>query len=384
MAKFGKTSHAELLGVTDVCLISDEEIWQHLVSPMTRALLGPIVETRPIKVVEASVPQFEGDNVTNLNDHRLYGGRSDFIRFPYTLSFYKTVNGAFIVKRDGVKFEMICLFGDVDKGKGELILKAGMKDRRYDGTKRGNDSSLLDFPYDDPVFNRPLSPDFKSVELSIYAYMPGSRLVEATGDEDYENFVRQPFAYTERPELFLKHFDMAWRSRRAPGQPAAPIPDVAGMFIKGFETLAIKYGYDFSEMAPSHFHVAKWGLTAGYAFVDPTQAAVFEAFRVGLEEIRAAGKPLTRTQQSWVCVIQSLQPADLIPAELRLAGPIWPQDNITKQCLWLFKPLSDRVKDFKPTPYLPQAPAQNQSAAENADQVVPAASSDAGAQTTAK
>lgn len=379
MAKFGESSHAELLGVTEVCTVTDKEIWHYLVSPMTRGLLGRIVERRPVKVIEATTPQFDGDHVTNLNDHRLYGGgSSDFIRFPYTLSFYKTVNGAFIVKRDGVKFEMICLFGDVDKGKGELILKAGMKDRRYDGTKRGNDSSLLDFPYDDPIFNRPLSPDYKSVELSTYAFMPGSRLVDATGDEEFENFVRQPFAYVNRPELFLKHFEMAWRSRRAPGQPAAPIPDVAGMFLRGFEALALKYGYDFSEMAPSHYHVAKWGLNAGYLFVDPTQAAVFDTFREGLEKIRANGKPLTRTQQSWACVIQSLQPKELIPAELRFAGAIWPQDNITKQCLWLYKPLTERVKDFKPQPYLPVAPAQP---ASDVSQVVPAASSEAGATT---
>lgn len=52
---------------------------------------------------------------------------------------------------------------------------------------------------------------------------------------------------------------------------------------------------------------------------------------------------LTRQQESWVCVIQSL-PEQFIPAELNLHGPKWPQDNISSKNLWMHKPLSERAR----------------------------------------
>src|SRR5262249_36978824 len=147
MAKFTVANYPELLGYTPVSQSSDEDIWRYLVSPMTKVLLGDIVECRPPRVLETQEGLFEGDRVSNLNDHRLYGGQIGFVRFPYVVNFYKTENGAFVVKRDGVKLEVFCWFGEVEKGKAEMILKAALRDRRYDGTKRANDTALLDYPY---------------------------------------------------------------------------------------------------------------------------------------------------------------------------------------------------------------------------------------------
>ena len=353
MARFEIANYPELLGITDVCRVTDQEIWRSLVSPITRGLLGPIVEKRDPRVMETADGLFPGDQASNLNDHRLYGGQRGFVRYPYVHSFYRTREGAFIVKRDGSKFEVFCWFGDVEAGRGEMILKAALRDRRFDGTSRANDCALLDYPYDDPVLNRPLSKELKSVELSIYAYMPGSSLFDSTGDRDYEDFVRQPYGFLDRPELFMKHFEMAWRSKRAPGQSAVPIPDVARHSLKGFYALAERYGYDLIEMAPSHYHVARWGLAGGYRFADPTQAATFDGFTRGLERIRKSGMPLTRSQQSWVCVIQNLMPEALIPEHLNLGGPRWPQDNISKQVLWLYRTVSERAAGFVPEPILP-------------------------------
>lgn len=350
MLKFTVANYPELLGFTKVCQVSDEDIWQHLVSPMTKGLLGNIVEIRPPRVIESLEGLFPGDHVANLNDHRLFGGQPGFVRFPYVTNFCKTENGAFIVKRDGVKFEVFCWFGEVEKGRGEMILKAGLRDRRFDGTKRANDSALLDYPYDDPILHRPLSPDFSSVELSIYAFMPGSRVIDVISDTEYERFVTQPYTFKDKPQEFLKYFNMAWSSKRAPGQQAAPIPDVAPFVLRGFQRIAEDLGYDFLEMAPSHYHVARWGLGGDYLFRDPEQEATFNAFSDGLERIRASGTPLTRSQQSWVCVVQSLAAQDLIPPVLRLNGPQWPQDNIGPKVLWLYKPISERVKGFKPDP----------------------------------
>jgi hypothetical protein len=348
IANFNEANYPELLGVTRVCQISDMDVWHHLVSPMTRGLLGEIVEVRPPRVIESLEGLFPGDHVANLNDHRLFGGQTAFVRFPYVTNFYRTENGAFIVKRDGVKFEVFCWFGEVEKGRGEMILKAGLRDRRFDGTKRANDSALLDYPYDDPVLHRPLSPDLSSVELSIYAFMPGSRITDVISDAEYERFVTQPYTFRNKPDDFLRYFNMAWASKRAPGQQAAPIPDVAPFTLRGFQKIAELQGYDFCEMAPSHYHVARWGLGGGYLFRDPEQQATFTAFSDGLERIRAKGLPLTRTQQSWVCVAQSLEPQSRIPAELQLNGPQWPQDNIGPKVLWLYKPLSERARAFKP------------------------------------
>lgn len=350
MAKFASANYPELLGYTPISQPSDEDVWRYLVSPMTKVLLGRIVESKKPRVMESMDGLFEGDRASNLNDHRLYGGQLGFVRFPYVVNFYKTENGAFVVKRDGVKLEVFCWFGEVEKGKAEMILKAALRDRRFDGTKRANDSALLDYPYDDPQLHRPLSPDHSSAELSIYAYMPGSRVSDVIGDPAYERFISQPYTLKDKPEEFMRLFNLAWNSKRAPGQPAAPIPDVAAYVLKGFQVLAQRQGYDFLEMAPSHYHVARWGLGGGYQFRDPGQAATFQAFSEGLERIRANGTPLTRSQQSWVCVVQSLSSVEAIPEGLRLNGPQWPQDNIGPQCLWLYKPLSEKAKAFTPEP----------------------------------
>jgi hypothetical protein len=51
---------------------------------------------------------------------------------------------------------------------------------------------------------------------------------------------------------------------------------------------------------------------------------------------------LTRTQQSWVCVVQGLRPIELIPEGLYLNGPLWPQTNLDNACLWMVKPISEK------------------------------------------
>ncbi len=57
--------------------------------------------------------------------------------------------------------------------------------------------------------------------------------------------------------------------------------------------------------------------------------------------MKAAGVKLTRAQESWVCVAQSLR-SEFIPEGLDLKGPKWPQDNIGAQNLWMYKPITAR------------------------------------------
>jgi hypothetical protein len=347
MFKFPHLDVTAQLGITPICLVSDSEIWTHLVTPTVKGLLGPIISRATPEILDTVKGKFPGDEVSNLNDHRLYGGKTGYVRFPYIYSLYKTLNGAFIVKRDGVKFEAFCWYGDIERSP-ELILKAALRDRRYDGTTRGNDTALVEFPYDDPQFNTPLHAELASVELSIYGFMPGSRIVDATGEAEFDRFVASPFSFLDRPELFMEYFDRAWNTRRSPGQHAAPIKDVASHSLPGFERIARAHGYDVIEMAASHYHVARWAQSGGYVFSSSSQARQFAAMTEGLAAIRAAGHPLNRTQQSWACVAQSL-PADIIPAALNMHGPIWMQDNLGQQCLWVHKPLTDRARELLST-----------------------------------
>ncbi len=347
MVKFISPEVLERLGYSRVCEITDEEIWETLITPMTKGLLGKILRKDPPKLMETVAGKFPGDEVSNLNNHLLYGGQPGFVRYPYLHTFWKTRHGAVVIKRDRLKFEVLCWYGDVEKNRGELIYKAGLRDRRYDGTVQANDSALLEFPYDDPVLNRLIAPELRSVELSVYGFMPGSKISDGDNDLEFESFIQQPFQFLDRPEKFLELFKRAWKGRRAPGQFGKPIDDISEDVLPAFEQIAQKYGFDMIEAAPSHYHVAKWVLNNGYLFSSAEDKTTFNGFSEGLERIRASGTPLTRQQQSWVCVVQSLKPAELIPQELQLPGLIWPQDNLSKRCLWLYKPISEAAKALK-------------------------------------
>ncbi len=270
--KFLNPNVSEMLGFTPICTVTDRQIWNLLVTPMTKALLGRIVEGK-IEVRETVEGAFSGDEVTNLNDHKLYGGQEGYVRTRYLVSSYRTEYGMFIVKRDGTKFKALGFFGDMKKGQGELIFKAALRDRQFDGTTRANDSALVDFVgYDDAKFNSPLligGKKVKSVEISIYGFMPGSRTSDVCGDVELEKFFENPFRFLEQPERFRELFARAWRSKRGPGMVSNPVPDVSKLVVPGFEKLARSKGYDFIENAPSHFHVAMWSKSVGYRFTDP-------------------------------------------------------------------------------------------------------------------
>lgn len=346
MSKFLTYNVQELLGLTRIAQITDEQIWNELVTPQVKALLGDIQGPGTVKVVETVPGDFPGDEVSNLNDHRLYGGKNGFVRFPYIQSTYRTKYGLFVVKRDGLKFKAFGWSGK--KGKFELIFKAALRDRRYDGTPRADDCSLLDFPFKDPQLNAPLAlpgmtEDMTSVELSIYGFMPGSRVLSACGDAEFDEFIRSPFSFLNRPEKFLELFKRAWSTDRAPGQYMNPIPDVSAIVAPVFEKLAREAGYDFIENASSHYHVAMWAQSIGYRYRDAANAETLAQLAAGIRRLKDGGMTLTRAQESWVCVVQSLRASGLCPPELDLGGPLWPQDNVGDANLWMYKPLNERA-----------------------------------------
>lgn len=347
----------ELLGLAPIAQVSDEDIWNHLVTTTVKGLLGPIIKVEGPRLVETVEGLFPGDKSSNLNHHQLMDAsgklRGDLLRFPYVHHLYRTANGVMVIKRDLLKVQVLAWFGDVDKGKGELIFKAALRDRRYDGTRRADDCSLLDYSYANPHFHKRISTELSSVELSIYGFMPGSRVLDATGDEEYDRFIKNPFQFLSEPDRFLTLFQRGFHSKRGPGQHMAAIPDVSRFCLAGFEYLARKQGYDFIEMAASHYHVARWAVSGGYDYSSAEQKQAVDYLAAGLEYIRHNGTPLTRSQQSWVCVLQSLRPIDRIPQALRFITPenahlTWPQDNLSDRCLWMYKPLSEQARGFKP------------------------------------
>ena len=344
MAKFHHYDSAALLGFTRLVEIQDEQIWLNLLTPQVRALLGRIVRYGEPQVMETIKGHFPGDEASNLNGHRILDARGHpLVRFPYVSTLHKTEHGVIVIKRDMVKVRVTCWVGDVLSGRGQLIFMVGLRDRRYDGTKRANDTALLAYSYDDPHFHRRITTAANSVEVSIYSFVPGSSIVEATGEPEFQQFIEKPFAFLDRPTLFLQYFQRAWHTARAPGQFAAPIKDVSMTVLQSVERIVAGKGYDFVECAVSHYHVALWFKSRGYRYSYAKDATTMAAFGAGIQGIKDSGIKLTRTQESWVCALQSLRPAELIPEGLFLNGPIWPQDNIGPELLWMNKPLNERA-----------------------------------------
>lgn len=342
--KHDRSVVAAQLGLTPIAFVSDEEIWG-IVTPQVRSFLGAILSGRT-SVVDTTDGLFTGDEVSNLNAN-IIGGNPKKLRHPYINTLYRTENGAFVVKRDGVKIKAMGWFGDIDKGSQQLIYSFGLRDRRYDGTQRANDCSLLDYPYDHPS-HLPLpflaNPgEFTSVETSLYSWLPGTMIGATCGDYEFERFVKNPYTFVSTPEKFLELFRKAIKSDRLPGMYAQPIPDVGRTTHKAFDSLSILAGYDFLETAPSHLHVLLWNMKDGYKIADKSQQETVDQLRAGLKRIQQAGVKVPRAHEPWICALQSL-PRQFIPDEYYLGGAVWPQDNIGPINLWLYKPLSERAR----------------------------------------
>ena len=335
---------SSVLGVTPIAFISDHEIWQ-IVTPQVLAFLGPFDKSQ-CTLRETTDGMFVGDQVTNLNGN-VIGGDPKKLRVPYLNTLYRTQNGAFVIKRDGFKIKAMGWFGDIDRGTQQLIYSFALRDRRFDGTARANDCSLLDYPYDHPS-HTPLpmleNPDqYSSLETSLYSWLPGTRIGATCGDLEFENFVKNPYTFVSQPSDFLRLFKKVLSSDRLPGMFAQPIPDVGKTTHKAFDTLATKAGYDFLETAPSHLHVLLWNMKDGYRITSKDQQETVDRLREGLKRLQASGVRIQRSHEPWIVALQSL-PREFIPDEFYLGGAIWPQDNISPINLWLYKPLSERAK----------------------------------------
>jgi hypothetical protein len=349
MPKFAKTNYREALGFCPIADGSDADVWNDLLTPLVRGLLGDITEYGKPTLMETQKGAFPGDEASNMNDHRLYGGQVGLVRFPYLNTVHRTTNGVLVIKRDRVKLKVIAWFGDPFKGKGEVIYKVALRDRRFDGKLITNDCALLDFPMDDPAGNTPLPYGF-GLENTAYAFMPGTRISEISGDEEFEQFIGSPFTFMDDADKFLRLFRRAWNSGRSPGQVGKPIPDVSRHLLPGFDKVARKCGYDFVEGAVSHYHVVMWELNYGYRCTYKKDADTIAAMSAQLKRMKSEGVALSRPQESWVCVLQNLRPVEAIPKELWMGGLLWPQTNLDQRNLWINHPLNDGARRGIPAP----------------------------------
>lgn len=339
--RFLKHSIGDLCRPTSIARVTDEECWSLLVTPSVKNLLGPVLSGQ-MKIMETVEGLFPGDEVVNLADHRLYGGQKGYVRFPYLHSFYETANGAFVIKRDGTTVQVFCWYGDVHSGCAMIMLETGLRDRRYDATRWAHDSALNPYPIDDPAASPRVTPWAKSVELLVFGFLPGTGILQSTGDEEFERFVKNPFTFLNRTDVFLEYLDKVRRTNRSPGQYCQPIADVSKLILPGLEQIAQRRHYDFIEACPSHYHVAKWFEKTGFHYTLAAQRDTLQAFSDGIARIKASGAELTHSEESWLCVAQSL-PEALIPKQWNLFGPVWPQDLLHQNYLWMHKPLSKRA-----------------------------------------
>ncbi|MBX9686247.1 MAG: hypothetical protein K2X27_06065, partial [Candidatus Obscuribacterales bacterium] len=93
--------------------------------------------------------------------------------------------------------------------------------------------------------------------------------------------------------------------------------------------------------------VAMYAMAVGYRVTYEDQAKQLAELKTAIEKLKASGVSLSRPQESWVCVLQSL-PKELIPQELYLGGPKWMQDNISQDNLWFNKPLTAKARELIP------------------------------------
>ncbi|MBA3995066.1 MAG: hypothetical protein C0469_16230 [Cyanobacteria bacterium DS2.3.42] len=348
MDQFHKYDPAQMLGPSPLAKATDELVLTHMVSPQIKAFLGQQIGGR-VELRDNQAGFFPGDEVSNINGNIIKGRNGEaLVRFPYVSSLYEHKNGCLIIKRDFAKIKVFAWLGDYKNGKAELILSTALRDRRYDGTKQANDCSLLDYPYDDPVLSKRLTVDGSTADLvtaetSLYSYIPGSTIAKSGGGKQLDQFIAKPFAFMNRPKLFLRLFKRAWKLDRFPGQNSIPVPDVGKLAHAGWEAVAKACGLDALETCPSHYHVTLWNMAKGYHFSYAEQEANINAYKAGIQKLKDNGVQLTRPQEAWVCVLNSLEPKELIPEHLRMDVPKWIQTCLDQESIWLVKPLSEKA-----------------------------------------
>ncbi len=325
--------------------ITDRHVLGHLLHEGVLARLGLGGEPRLVE---------SGTQEIGEQDHGLFPGDGEHHAGRVHVRRYAYPNGVVTIKRNHNALKIHVHQGSLDRPEAlREMVKFKIRDKRYDGTERANDSPLTDWLYHGPTDEA----HPHSVELSLYSRDPERHHADVTGDHGMAGFLAEPFGLAGSPEFlpaWRRAFELAGdpASPVFPGQVAPALSGVAQHFTLGVEPLLRNLGYQRIDNLPSHWNVVHFLRKAGYAITSPDDERAIADLRVALGHLNASGKargepPLTRAQESWVVLLQSpaFRSRGVPPPELDLGGrvyPLWINEDGTARNIWMSKSIDER------------------------------------------
>ncbi len=324
---------------------TDRHVFEHLLHDAVFGLLGGrdagrLVHSETVSIDEHDAGLFPGDG-----EH--HAGRVHVRRYAFPA-------GVVTIKRNHSVLKIHLHKGSLDRPAAmREVVKFKIRDRRYDGSPRANDSPLTDWLYHGPTDRA----DPHAVELSIYSRDPDRYHRDHRGDRALGEFLAEPFSLAGS-EAFLPAWRRAFELAGDPGAPVFPgqaspsLPGVAQHFTLGVESLLRDQGYSRIDNLPSHWNVVHFLRKTGYRTTNPDDDKALGGLREALDHLNAArlarGElPLTRAQESWVVLLQSpaFRGPGVPPPELDLGGkvyPLWLEDDGAPRNIWMSKSLVER------------------------------------------
>ena len=323
--------------------ITDRHVLEHLLHDDVFALLGGRDEGRLVTAETVQVAEHDGGMFPGDGEH--HAGRVHVRRYAYP-------KGVVTIKRNHNALKIHVHRGSLDRPDAlREMVKFKIRDRRYDGSPKANDSPLTDWVYHGATD----APHPHAVELSIYSRDPRRYHGDVTGDHATGEFLAEPFSLAG-PEGFLpawrQAFERAGEEPLFPGQVAPSLPGAAQHFTGGVEALLAHMGYQRIDNLPSHWNVVHYLRKVGYEVPRTEDRQALAELRESLDHVNAAraerGEPaLTRAQEAWVVLLQSpaFRGKGVPPPDLDLGGrtyPLWLEDDGTARNIWMSKSIEGR------------------------------------------
>ncbi len=325
--------------------LTDRHVLEHLLHDDVLALLGGRDEGRLVGIETVHVSEHDPGLFPGDGEH--HSGRVHVRRYAYP-------HGVVTIKRNHNALKIHVHRGSLDRPEGlRELVKFKIRDRRYDGSERANQSPLTDWVY----HGQTDEPHPHAVELSIYSRDPRHYHGDVTGDHAMAEFLAEPFSLAGSEDFlptWRRAFELAGKTSLFPGQVAPSLPGAAQHFTVGVEPLLAQLGYQRIDNLPSHWNVVHYLKKIGYEVPRAEDRQALADLREALDHLSAArnarGEPaLTRAQESWVVLLQSpaFRGNGVPPPDFDLGGktyPLWLEDDGTARNIWMTKPVSQGVK----------------------------------------
>ena len=325
--------------------ITDRHVLEHLLHGDVFALLGGRDEGRLIAAETVQVTEHDGGLFPGDGEH--HAGRVHVRRYAYP-------RGLVTIKRNHNSLKIHVHRGSLDRPEAlREMVKFKIRDRRYDGSTRANDSPLTDWVYHGATD----APHPHAVELSIYSRDPRRYHGDVTGDHATAEFLAEPFSLAGSEDFlpaWRRAFEHAGQAPLFPGQVAPSLPGAAQHFTVGVEALLAHLGYQRIDNLPSHWNVVHYLKKVGYEVPRAEDQQALADLRAALDHVNAAraerGEPaLTRSQEAWVVLLQSpaFRGKGVPPPDLDLGGkayPLWLEDDGTARNIWMSKSIQGRQR----------------------------------------